>query len=401
LIELLDELVDGVRQAAWPSIRQELGLSYFQIGLLLSVPTILSGMFEPILGIMADARRRRILVLAGGTLFGVSLLLTAASPGFWLLMLSFVLFYPASGGFVTLSQAELMDRDPARNDQNMARWTLAGSVGAALGPLSLGAAAGLGLGWRPVYALIGVLAAALVILAARVAFPALHGSAREAAAPEEPARPSPAEAQPPATAAAEPPEHPLGLREGLREALRSLREWEVVRWLVLLEVANLMLDVFFGFLALYFVDVAGVSVAQAALAVTVWTVAEMAGDLLLIPILERLSGLRYLRVSAAAVAVVFPLFLIVEPFAAKLALVALLGLLRAGWYSILQARLYSSLPGRSNIAIALTNVAGIAGGLIPLGLGALAEAAGLHVAMWVLLAAPLALVALLPRAMRS
>lgn len=70
-----------MRQAAWPSIRHELGLSYFQIGLLLSVPTILSGMFEPILGIMADARRRRILVLAGGVLFGVSLFLTAASPG--------------------------------------------------------------------------------------------------------------------------------------------------------------------------------------------------------------------------------------------------------------------------------------------------------------------------------
>lgn len=292
-------------------------------------------------------------------------------------MLSFVLFYPASGGFVTLSQAELMDRDPERNDQNMARWTFAGSVGAALGPLSLGAAASLGLGWRAVYALIGVIVAGLVILAARVAFPAR-------AAPAAPATPAPAEA-------------PLSLREALRGALRSLKEWKVARWLVLLEFANLMLDVFFGFVALYFVDVARVTAAQAALAVTVWTVAEMAGDLLLIPLLERLSGLRYLRASAVLVAVLFPCFLLVGPYAAKLALVGLLALLRAGWYSILQARLYSALPGRSNIAIALTNVAGVAGALIPLGLGALAEAAGLRVAMWVLLAAPLALFVGLPR----
>ena len=216
-----------MRQAAWPSIRQELGLSYFQIGLLLSVPTILSGMFEPILGIMADARRRRILVLAGGVLFALSLFLTAASPGFWLLMLSFVLFYPASGGFVSLSQAELMDRDPSRNDQNMARWTFAGSLGAALGPLSLGAAAGLGMGWRPVYAAIGVLTAALVVVTARVAFPsARRGAARTVGAAA--ARSLSSGAVPPPAAAPDPPEAPLSLRDGLLGALRFLKEREVV-----------------------------------------------------------------------------------------------------------------------------------------------------------------------------
>jgi FSR family fosmidomycin resistance protein-like MFS transporter len=158
-----------------------------------------------------------------------------------------------------------------------------------------------------------------------------------------------------------------------------------------------MLDVFFGFLALYFVDVAGVSVPRAALTVTVWTMTGVMGDFLLIPLLERMNGLRYLLGSAALAAVLFPAFLLIGPFAAKCVLVGLLGLLRAGWYAILQARLYSSLPGQSNIAIALGNVAGVAGALIPLGLGTLAEAAGLRAAMWVLLAAPLALIIGLPR----
>jgi hypothetical protein len=35
-IELLDELVFGAREAAWPLIRDQLSLSYTQIGLLLS-----------------------------------------------------------------------------------------------------------------------------------------------------------------------------------------------------------------------------------------------------------------------------------------------------------------------------------------------------------------------------
>ena len=366
-------------------MRQELGLSYLQVGLLLSAPAILSGVIEPILGIMADARRRRVLVLAGGALFVVSLLLTAASHGFWLLMLSFVLFYPASGGFVSLSQAELVDRDAERGDQNMARWTFAGSAGAALGPLVLAAATGLRSGWRAAYLLVGVLAAALVVLAARAAFPAAGTR------PGRRSSPGPTVSPPPSA----------GLRHGLREALRSLRDWKVARWLVLLELANLMLDVFSGYLALYLVDVAGIGVPRAALAVTVWTGAQVVGDLLLIPVLERVNGLRALRVSAAAVALLFPCFLLAGPLPVRLALVALLGLLRAGWYSTLQARLYSSLPGTSNIAIALVNVAGVAGALIPLGLGAIAEAAGLRVAMWLLLLAPVPLIVLLPRGKRG
>jgi FSR family fosmidomycin resistance protein-like MFS transporter len=193
-----------------------------------------------------------------------------------------------------------------------------------------------------------------------------------------------------------PEEAPLQFRAGLRGALKALRRGEVVRWLVLLELANLMLDVFFGYLALYFVEVVHVSVEQAALGVVVWTVSEIVGNLLLIPLLERVNGVRYQRFSAGLTAIAFPCFLLLGPFALKLVLIGAIGLLRAGWYAILQARLYSALPGQSGIAVALGNLAGSVGGLIPLCLGAVAEAAGLRAAMWLLMAAPLALIAGLP-----
>jgi MFS transporter, FSR family, fosmidomycin resistance protein len=144
------------------------------------------------------------------------------------------------------------------------------------------------------------------------------------------------------------------------------------------------------------VEVAGVTVEQAALGVIVWTVSQIAGDLVLFPLLEKVEGLAYLRVSAGAVAVLFPCFLLAGSVTLKLALIGVVGLLRAGWYAILQARLYAALPGQSGIAVAVSTFAGLAGGLIPLGLGALAEAAGLHTAMWVLMAAPLALLVGLP-----
>jgi len=173
-----------------------------------------------------------------------------------------------------------------------------------------------------------------------------------------------------------------------------------VRWLALLELANLMLDVLFGYLALYLVEVAGLTPAMAAFGVTLWTGAEVIGDLLLIPLLDRVDGLRYLRISAATVAVLFPCFLLAGPFAIKLAIITAIGLLRAGWYAILQARLYQSLPGQSGVALALMNVAGLAGALIPLGIGALAEGAGLRTVMWVLMAGPIALLVGLPRGTR-
>jgi FSR family fosmidomycin resistance protein-like MFS transporter len=185
--------------------------------------------------------------------------------------------------------------------------------------------------------------------------------------------------------------------EGMREALRAFKRRPVLRWLALLQASDLMLDVLFGYLALYFVDVAGATVAQAALAVTVWTVVGLAGDFLLIPLLERVEGVAWLRASAAAMTLLFPGFLLVRTLEVKLVLLASMGLLNSGWYAILKARFYAALPGRAGTAMAVSNIAGLAGSLVPIGLGLVAEAAGLPLAMWLLLAGPLALLVGLPR----
>jgi len=118
---------------------------------------------------------------------------------------------------------------------------------------------------------------------------------------------------------------------------------------------------------------------------------------LLLPILKRVSGLGYLRASAALVAVVYPAFLLVESLTGKLVLLGALGLLNAGWYAIPQARLYGELPGASGAAMALGTVSGLLGGAFPLAIGFVATAAGLGTAVWIPLAAPLVLLALLPR----
>ncbi len=367
-IELLDELVFGVREAAWPLIRDDLALSYAQIGILLGVPGVLASFIEPVLGILGDTPKRRAIILLGGVGFTVAAALTGISQSFWPLMLAFVLFYPSSGAFVSLSQAALMDVDPARHEQNMARWTLAGSLGVVLGPLVLGAAVGLGFGWRDVFLVLASISGVFVLAARRFSF--ANGHADSA---------------------------PLNFWQGLRAARAALRRGEVWRWLVLLQCSDLMLDILLGFLALYMVDVAGVSEAEAGLAVMVKIGVGLAGDLLLIPLLERVNGLRYLRFSAALEFVLYPAFLLVDSFAVKLVLLAFIGFFEAGWYAILQGRLYSAMPGQSGTVMAVGNVVGLFGSLIPLGIGLLAQQFGLDMAMWVLLLGPIALLVGLPR----
>ncbi len=157
-IEFLDELVDGSRQAAWPLIRSDLQLTYTQIGLLLAVPSFCGNVIEVPLGILGDTRHRRRAIILGGVCFTLALLLVAASYNFTLLLLAFIVFSPAAGAFVNLSQAALMDAEPARHEQNMARWAFAGSLGVVAGSAALNAAVALGAGWRAWYAVMTLVA---------------------------------------------------------------------------------------------------------------------------------------------------------------------------------------------------------------------------------------------------
>lgn len=371
LIEFLDELVYGVGETAWPLMRDDLHLTYTQIGLLLSLPGIIAAFIEPFIGILGDVWKRRALILAGGVFFTLSLLLASASFSFILLLSAFILFHPSSGAFVSLSQASLMDSDAKRHEQNMARWTLAGTLGVLAGPLLLGLFVYLGLGWRGTYALLASLSTLILLLAFKRippdAFPA--------------SRPS------------------FGLLlDGFRAALAALKRKEVWRWLLLLEFSDLMLDVLLSYLALYFVDVARVTAWQAGIAVAFWLALGLFTDFAFIPFIDRRpDSVKFLRLTAAAQMVFFPLFLLVPGFLPKLVMITFVNFFNTGWYSILQGRLYSALPGQSASLMAIGAVTTPIAKLLPLLIGFLADRFGLQAAMWLLLLGPIALLVGLPK----
>jgi FSR family fosmidomycin resistance protein-like MFS transporter len=72
-------------------------------------------------------------------------------------------------------------------------------------------------------------------------------------------------------------------------------------------------------------------------------------------------------------------------------ILGLLGFFNSGWYSILQGQLYTAMPGQSGTVMTLNNLFDLFGGLTPLALGFVAQEYGLQNTMWMLLAAPFAL----------
>ncbi len=154
-VELVDEMVDGTKSAAMPLLRHDLGLSYLQVGLLAAVPLVVGGILELPVGVISGTgSRRRRFVLAGGLVFIASVLAAGLATSFIGLLVALTIFFPASGLFVSLTQAALMDSAGGRRAQLMARWTLAGSVGAVTGPILVAVVLGAGGTWRVAFVLI-------------------------------------------------------------------------------------------------------------------------------------------------------------------------------------------------------------------------------------------------------
>ena len=360
-VELLDELAGGALGAALPQIRTDLELSYGQVGALFAIPAVLGNLIEVPFGLLADRGHRRRLILGGGLAFTLALAVMAGAPTYVVLVAAVVLYYPASGAFVSLAQAVLMDTDPPRGEALMARWTLAGSVGVVAGPLLYAGVLVMGGTWRVALASVATLFALGVVAVARI--PIAEGNGDDEHLP------------------------------GWRDLVAAARQRTVLAALGLLHASDLLGDVLAAFLALYLVDVAGWSAAAAALGLATWAVAGLVGDALAVPVLDRMDGRVLVRVSAVAAAGLYAALLLVDPASAKLALVAVLAVSTAGWYPVLQARLYATLPGRSGVAVSLSSASGIVAGAIPFTLGAVAERFGLAPTMWLLLLGPLALVA--------
>jgi FSR family fosmidomycin resistance protein-like MFS transporter len=374
LIELFDELAYGIESAVLPALRDSLGLSYAQMGLLLGLPALIGTAVEFFIMLLGDTRLRKRLVIGGGLAIVLASLLLAGAQSFPAALLAFLIYFPASGAFVTLSQATLMDGNPGREPHMMARWTLFGSLGNLAGPLLAAGIFAAGLSWRWNYVYLSALALLLTLLLFPRRFPAHRHTPDDEGA--------------------------FTLHEVrllLPELWRSMKNIKLMRWFILLDLSDLLLDVYLSYSALYFADVVGFTPAQVGLMMGALMAAGLAANVVLIPLLERVPGRRLVRVTAVLAAMAYIAWLLAPWVWAKIVLAILVRLLTLGWYEVLQGEAYASLPGRSGTVAAISSLMGLLGGAMIWFIGWSAEQAGLQSAMWLLLAGPLALIFFMPK----
>jgi FSR family fosmidomycin resistance protein-like MFS transporter len=411
-VEFADELFDGTKSAALPLIRHDLALTYAQIGLLGAVPLLVGSLLELPFGVISGtgARRQRF-ILAGGGVFVAAVLAAGLASSFGVLLAALVAFFPASGIFVSLTQAALLDADPARQAQRMARWTLAGSAGAVFGPLLVAAVLAGGGTWRLSFVLVAIASAAAWLAIAGTGWPGrlrpsdgrpVTAARQGDGDPRGDGDPQATECSPASRAEAGPAEAPdVGADTsagwpGWRAAVAVTRRSGALRWLVLLQVSDALLDVLTTFLGLYLVASVHATPSVAAIGVAVRLGAGLAGDVLLVRLLDRVESRRVLRASIWLALVLFPAFLLVPGLGPKLVLLVVLTVATAPWYPVLQAELFGSLPGRSGLAVSLSSAASLVGGLGPLVVGVLAQWLGLSWAMAALCAVPVVMLAVPP-----
>ncbi len=362
-IELLDEFIYGLHGAALPYLKTDLDLTYTQIGLLFTLPGLVAIFAEPIIGLLGDTKHRRALMLGGLVATALSLFLVGVGQTYLVILFAFVIMASASGAYVNLAQATLIDRDLNRSAPTMARWTLLGAIGVAASPLIATTVFYLGYGWRGLYLSLVAVAGLYAVTLIRHHFNGGHVSDEESVSP----------------------------KILFQNLITGLTNRELIRWMLLTELADLMLDKLLEVTGLYFHDVAGVSLAAASAAVAVSTISGLIGGAVLVPVLERINGLRVLRLSAVIAFIAYVSFLLIPSVPIKYILIAVVAFSTAAWYPVLKAKCYDALPGQSGLVMAVTSLGNVSSLFVPVILGGLADAFGLGWAMWLLALGPVAL----------
>ncbi|MBO0777713.1 MAG: MFS transporter [Ktedonobacteraceae bacterium] len=365
---LLDEIVAGLPIVGLPLIRDHLGLSYEQAGLLFTVGACSAMLLEPVINLLSDRGSKRLWILGGLLLLVLSFVLAGYASNYVMLLIAFALYHPAGSAAVGLAQAMLIDHDPAASTRTMTRWTLLSSVGDFLAPLAVAFIAGLQLGWPGLCWLAAAIWGGLFVVTALQRFPGSSVIASDQAGDN---------------------------HESTRKVIvQALRNPVLLRWAVLALIPTMVDEVFLGFASLYLRDILHASQAAIGIILTI----GLLGGLLGLTLLDRWPWLRraasetphrLLAGMAMLVLAAMVLFLSVRNvWLAGLALfVVSLG--AAGWYPVAKARAYAQMPGRSGLVRTIVGLGAPFEMVLPGIVGVLAGQSGLLAGLALLGSAPL------------
>ncbi len=370
---LLDEAITGFLTIGLPLASNQLGLNYTQVGLLFTAGALSAMLLEPIINLLSDHGSKRFWIAGGLLILAAGFGLIGSAHHFLLLLLAFVLIFPAGSAAVGLSQAALIDQNPQESDRTMTRWTLISSVGDLLAPLIVPAIIILPGGW----ALLCRGAALLWLGAAPLVWSQRFPAPYTAASNDAPATRS-----------------PVRLLDGLREALRDP---VLLRWAALAVIPTMIDEVFVTYATFYLRDVVHASSIMIGLLMAIHMIGAMLGLFTLDRfLLKRIAPQRLLFWLACLVLLGMIGFLSIHTvWLAALALFVI-SVAGAGWYPIAKAQAYARLPGRSGTVRAVVSLGAPFEVALPGIVGFVAGSFGVTAGIALLGLAPLLMLCLIP-----
>ncbi|MEZ4658014.1 MAG: MFS transporter [Caldilineaceae bacterium] len=372
-LPLVDEMVGAIPVLALPLIRDELQISYVQVGLIETVVGLTSLLINPALEAASDHWPKPRLVLGG--LLGMTLgfTLVSSSPTFGWLLLAFVVLGATNGAAVGLGGNILIDQDPQAAVATTTRWVFLSTIGDLLGPLLVAGTIALQGSWRLLTgggALLWLIIGGLLSLQRITALPT------------------------PRVAHVDGQSLWQSIRTNLRDGIATPH---LLRWLFLATLPSLLDEMFLGFAALFLTDKLGVTPAFISLAL----LAPTLGGLLSLLWMERggkdWEPSRLLGVAAWVALIGVVGLVTAVHWALALPALFLVGLGAAPWYTVAQAQALKALPGRSGTVGALQTVFAPIEIAAPLLIGFVAERWGIHVGVAMFLIAPIGVLLLQPR----
>jgi Na+/melibiose symporter-like transporter len=354
-------------------LRDWLGLSYAQIGLLFSAGALSGMILEPVVSFLSNWGSKRWWVIGGALGVASSLVFMATARSFGLMLFAFALYWPSWGAAGGLAEATLIEAAPQQSTRTMTRWTLMASIGDLLSPLTVAAIVALQLGWPGLCWLGAALWLCITLLLLVQHFP-----------------------------------HPAHVANGTDDTVQvkvwarlreALRDPLLLRWIVLALIPIMMDEDFLGFVSLYLRDVLHASQAIIGVILTV----AMGGTLLGLVALDRLFDKgriapRRLLVWLALLTLLGMAGLLATRsiwFAAVSLFVISLG--AAGWYPIAKAEAYARQPARSGTVRTVSSLGRPLEVALPGVVGFIAGRFGVLASVGFLGLAPVLILLLVPR----